>query len=86
MKDNLKLINDCEIEIGEYLKKVDDVVFSISKKVLEAFLRLDFFPVTVNDIRYSLEGIEAYTDRQSYIGNRYGRRKKGSKCHPQNHM
>ena len=37
MIDSLKLINDCEKETKKYISKVDDIVFSNSKKVLAAF-------------------------------------------------
>lgn len=37
MTNSLKLINECENGIKEYLSKVDDIVFLNSKKVLDAF-------------------------------------------------
>lgn len=37
MTNSLKLINECENDIKEYLSKVDDIVFLNSKKVLDAF-------------------------------------------------
>ena len=33
MKDNLKLINDCEIKAGEYLKKVDDIIYKKENEI-----------------------------------------------------